>query len=1103
MSASEGHWEPLAEIYLSHPSVKNKKKCIYCLCSRVFIKNYYDVYASTLERGDSVPQITSMDTPTAADEHSSNGPSPAAASQPSNEARTETPSGGGDRVKEKVPGGGGDEPLDVLDRAEVDDVFIEQPLVKQLSFGRDGSRKLPAKWGDREPSSGTVSDVSCYFSASASHSDTNYCSTDEHEHVFYASGAAASSMVTGPVGIGYASSTAITSSSALHSSDSGADLSERHHTERKHSLKDQLLEANRTNHEADGGDRLREKAAGATSGPFAPVERNNSLPDAFGREDLHDAWEMYWSKHGEAIIWASWIEKYSDYINPQYLEPGADQGQATGTNTPHDRSEATPGTATEADRDFSFDHDAIASGTEIVVSACSPHPYNKSTYQMAAWPTGGSGSGGGGGGGSCGGGDSELLWSTHRAGSVENDTLLSPRCDSVTSSIPLTIGTTDSMTNVTRMTISSYDFCSSKVSSESSRLSGSLGSSDVSSSSESSNSSELLETEYLVGARDDAAGEGHGDGAIVPLDEEAAMDGEQYWQILWQQHFQELYAKQYHRFMAEHANDDPAVTHALSSTAPGTAVAAAATAAVVPTHGECSTKHHKRKRSSNAGGSGAEKLPEMVASLTLAKAANDGDGDGEAMDGEDEKNEQKSDCAIVAEDLSASLAAYGLPTTFGKQTQPTGGGNGGGGDRPPNDKPITLKRSHESDTEETPKERLKAAFELMGYAFSDPANDTESIINISGEVVYRKKHIRLHNRVLKMKHYAPQKHTYFDDDGNEVAGNGDKSAPEALLHNSSSDDEPANLGNAAAAVAAARTSVRSSTILDLNQLAATGASSAAARGELGVDSNVTTENGDNSVVAPVETETQVALTDVATPEQSQVVTVTRKEKKKKRKTKFVASLPTDIANDKSLLKYWYKRFSLFSLFDAGIRLDRESWFSVTPEKVAAHTAERCRSDLIVDAFCGCGGNTIQFAFTCQKVLAIDIDPRKIEMAKHNAAVYGVADRIEFITGDFVQLAAGGRLKADTVFLSPPWGGPSYMKDEVYDLEKSLLPLPATDLMRAAQQVSHNVVLYLPRNSNTQQLTMLAGPDGAVEIEQNFLDRKLIALTAYYGDLING
>lgn len=35
------------------------------------------------------------------------------------------------------------------------------------------------------------------------------------------------------------------------------------------------------------------------------------------------------------------------------------------------------------------------------------------------------------------------------------------------------------------------------------------------------------------------------------------------------------------------------------------------------------------------------------------------------------------------------------------------------------------------------------------------------------------------------------------------------------------------------------------------------------------------------------------------------------------------------------------------------------------------------------------------------VIAIDIDPKKIEMAKQNARVYGVEDRIEFIQGLFI------------------------------------------------------------------------------------------------------
>lgn len=41
------------------------------------------------------------------------------------------------------------------------------------------------------------------------------------------------------------------------------------------------------------------------------------------------------------------------------------------------------------------------------------------------------------------------------------------------------------------------------------------------------------------------------------------------------------------------------------------------------------------------------------------------------------------------------------------------------------------------------------------------------------------------------------------------------------------------------------------------------------------------------------------------------------------------------------------------------------WYSVTPEKIAKHIAERSACGIVVDGFCGAGGNTIQFAKTCQ------------------------------------------------------------------------------------------------------------------------------------------
>ena len=102
-------------------------------------------------------------------------------------------------------------------------------------------------------------------------------------------------------------------------------------------------------------------------------------------------------------------------------------------------------------------------------------------------------------------------------------------------------------------------------------------------------------------------------------------------------------------------------------------------------------------------------------------------------------------------------------------------------------------------------------------------------------------------------------------------------------------------------------------------------------------------------------------------------------------------------------KYWAQRYRLFSKYDEGIMLDEEAWYSVTPEKIAEDIAKKMSCHLVVDAFCGAGGNAIQFAKTCSRVIAIDIDCKKVEMARHNARVYGVEEKIDFIVGDFFNI----------------------------------------------------------------------------------------------------
>lgn len=135
------------------------------------------------------------------------------------------------------------------------------------------------------------------------------------------------------------------------------------------------------------------------------------------------------------------------------------------------------------------------------------------------------------------------------------------------------------------------------------------------------------------------------------------------------------------------------------------------------------------------------------------------------------------------------------------------------------------------------------------------------------------------------------------------------------------------------------------------------------------------------------------------------------------------------------------------------------------------------------------------------VIAIDLDPEKIKCARRNAAIYEVEDRIEFICADFFHVIESGALQADVIFLSPPWGGPQYLTSDTFDTETMIRPCGARRIFDVCRRVTNNIAFFAPRNTSVLQLLELAGEEERVEIEQNFLNLKLKAVTAYYGDLI--
>jgi trimethylguanosine synthase len=235
---------------------------------------------------------------------------------------------------------------------------------------------------------------------------------------------------------------------------------------------------------------------------------------------------------------------------------------------------------------------------------------------------------------------------------------------------------------------------------------------------------------------------------------------------------------------------------------------------------------------------------------------------------------------------------------------------------------------------------------------------------------------------------------------------------------------------------------------------------------------------------------------------------------------------------------------------------------VTPEVISKHIAKRvpCLGNnssfgkkVVLDAFCGVGGNAIGFALEkdISLVVCVDIDLNKLKMAAKNASVYNVdPGKIVFIEGDAIQvlnLYRNGKLleqssttkdsskkeichgytihglaalpvSIDCVFLSPPWGGTEYLKsgNDGYRLSCMKVMMTGTDqcddkndecsgdelLSKSAMAAKDKqVVCFLPRNINGFDVGTCAWKAGYtrqshIELEQNILNAKLKAVTVY-------
>lgn len=217
----------------------------------------------------------------------------------------------------------------------------------------------------------------------------------------------------------------------------------------------------------------------------------------------------------------------------------------------------------------------------------------------------------------------------------------------------------------------------------------------------------------------------------------------------------------------------------------------------------------------------------------------------------------------------------------------------------------------------------------------------------------------------------------------------------------------------------------------------------------------------------------------------------------------------------SMRKYWYQRYDIFAKYDNGILLTKELWFSVTPESISKFTAKFInyafnvkdkntgnRELVVMDAFCGGGGNVIQFLEYSDKIYAIDINSLHLHCTFNNCTVYCERDylkeHLELLPLDWTyvdtplddeddsysplaedeiyadkkkSLETLKKLKEvrfDCIFGSPPWGGPAYIKEKIYDVN-NLIPFDLEKLLKVFLEFTDHIVLFLPKNLDLNQL----------------------------------
>ena len=168
-------------------------------------------------------------------------------------------------------------------------------------------------------------------------------------------------------------------------------------------------------------------------------------------------------------------------------------------------------------------------------------------------------------------------------------------------------------------------------------------------------------------------------------------------------------------------------------------------------------------------------------------------------------------------------------------------------------------------------------------------------------------------------------------------------------------------------------------------------------------------------------------------------------------------------------------------------LDREAAEQATAEVVARWTARRfAGARLVADLGCGAGGDALALAEVAS-VLAVDRDPARVAMARANAAVRGLSERIEVREGDVLD-----PLPPD---VDAVWLDPARRDGSGRTLDPDAWSPPLSEALRIASTVARAGIKAAPG------LDLMDAPEGC---EVEFISNRggLVEAVLWLGEVVS-